>query len=200
MKKIIVLVTSLVLGSCLFAQNADIQKGIDYHFQALNGKIENAQKCVDILKPYAETDGIACAYYGSALTMLASDAIQNDNPLKSLEYLEEGSNFMDKAVKLDSKNVIVHLVRLENGIEVSRTSPVKRYSVIKEDFDFLLQEKVISSVPAEVQAEIYAYCGLYLIDSGDLNSALDMFDLAVEADESSAGAKLAQKMLDKYSE
>ena len=200
MKKTIFSLSLLFLASCLFAQNADIQKGIDYHFMAREGKFEYAQKALDTLKPFINTDAIACAYYGSSLTLLAAQAIQNENPIKSLEYLEEGSKFLDKAVKLDSKNIAAHLTRLENGIEVSRTSPLSRYEIIKEDFDFLQHDDVISSVPEDIQAEIYAYCGLYLLDSGDLNAALDLFDMAIEADGSSEGGKLAQKMLDKYSE
>lgn len=200
MKKIIVNLLVLLLASCLFAQNADIQKGIDYHFMARDGKFEYAHKAIETLNPFIETDAVACAYYGSSLTLLAAEAIANENPIKSLEYLEEGSKFLDKAVKLDSKNIAVRLTRLENGIEVSRTSPLSRYAEIKEDFNFLQRNDVISSVSEDIQAEIYAYCGLYILDSGDLNAALDFFDLAVETDENSDGGKLAQKMLDKYSE
>lgn len=200
MKKILIMAAGMLMAFSLFANDADIQKGIEYHTLAREGKIENAQKCIDTLKPYVNSNAVACAYYGSAFTLLASAEIEEENALRSLEYLEQGCIYMDKAVELDSKNFIVHLTRLENGIEVSRTSPLKRYAVIKDDFDFLLQDSVISSVEPEVRSEILAYCALYLLDSGDLESALDMFDEAIEADSNSAGAKIAQKMLDKYSE
>lgn len=200
MKKILILVSSLFLSCCMFAQNADIQKGIEYHNKAHTGDLSNAQKCIDTLKPYIDSDAVACAYYGSALTLLAAYAIENNNPIKSLEYLEEGGKFLDKAVKLDPKNIIVRIIRLENGIEVSRTSPIKRYAVIKDDVDFLQEDSVIMSVGVEIQAEIFADCGLYLLDSGDLDGALDLFDMAVEVGGSSEWAKLAQQMIDKYSE
>ena len=184
-------------------RNSQITKGIEYHnlSRADSGKnaSANIEKALITLEPFVSSDGIACAYYGSALTIKAG-IISEKNPIKSLSYLEEGSSYLDKAVNLKPDDIELRMIRLENGIEVSQSSPVKRYSVIKEDVDFLLLEKNMCQLSSKDQAEAYLYCGYYFQDAGDLETALDLFDLAVETNGECEAGLTAQKMLDKYSE
>ena len=184
-------------------QNAQVSKGIEYHnlSRADGGKdaSANIEKALSTLEPFVSSDAIACAYYGSALTIKAG-IISEKNPIKSLSYLEEGSSYLDKAVSMKTDDIELRMIRLENGIEVSRSSPVKRYSVIKEDVDFLLLEKNMCQLSPQDKTEAYLYCGYYFQDAGDLETALDLFEMAVEADSNCGAGKTAQKMLDKYSE
>ena len=183
--------------------NTRISKGIEYHNLARNTDTKKASelidKCLECLEPYTASDALACAYYGSALTVKASHLSQK-NPIKSLSYLEDGSRYLDKAVSMKSDDIELRIVRLENGIEVSRSSPVKRYGVIKADVDYLLKKEKLSLMSADFKAETYLYCGYYYQDSGDLETALDYFEMAVESDCECNAGKTAQKMLDKYSE
>lgn len=206
MKKLLGLLVCLSLGMTAFAQarvmstNADIQKGIELHDSAHNGDYSGAQKALELLKPYIKTDAVACAFYGSSLTLLAAECAEK-SPVKSLDYLEQGGHYLDEAVKLDPKNGAIRLIRLENGVEVSRSSPVKRYDIIASDVDFLLNGGT-NDWNNETKAEAHLYCGMYMLDAGDLDQALDLFDQAVaEAGSTTAGVgAYAQKMLDKYSE
>lgn len=204
MKKIILVLVFGILAMAAFGQgkvlssNPDIQKGVELHDSARGGEFSNVQKAIDLLKPYIKSDAVACAYYGSALTLCAAECAE-DNPIKSLDFLEQGGKFLDDAVKMEPANPAIKLIRLENGIEVSRSSPVKRYSVISEDVDFLMDSDLSDWGKAE-KAEAYLYCGLYMLDAGSLDDAFDLFDSAVEAAPGSAAAKEAQKMIDKYSE
>lgn len=204
MKKELGLVVLFMLGTVVFAQskvtssNADIQKGIEFHDKAHTGDFSNVQTAVDLLKPYVDSDSVACAFYGSSLTLLASECAES-NPIKSLDLLEQGAKFLDKAVKMDPENAAIRITRLENGIEVSRASPVKRYDVISSDVNFLLKADM-SDWNKEAIAEALLYCGCYMLDAGDLEQALDLFDQTIEAATSSPAAEMAQKMLDKYSE
>lgn len=185
-------------------RNVLISKGIEYHnlLRKENSKEQemttNIEKCLSILEPFVSSDAVACAYYGSALTIKAG-MISEKNPIKSLSYLEDGSKYLDKAVLMKSDDIELRIIRLENGIEVSRTSPVKRYGVILDDVNFLL-EKNMNLLSADIQAEAYLYCGFYYQDSGDLETALELFERASEADSDCSAGKKALKMLEKYSE
>lgn len=204
MKKIIGLVICLILGSACFgmgtftSENKDIQKAIDVHNNSRFGDFSKIDEAVTLLKPYTEKDSIACAYYGSLLTLQAAVCVEK-NPIQALDYLTDGSKYLDKAVNMDCENAMLHLFRLENGIEVSRTSPVKRYEVISEDIDFLLSCDM-SDFDSEIVAEIYLYCGYYKLDAGELDEAFDYFDEAVNVAPDSDVGKLAEKTIEKYSE
>lgn len=194
-----------VTVSPLFAEELapQIQKGYEYHNRARNPDEKNPaallEECLKCLEPYTNSDAIAAALYGSALTVKASLAVDG-NPIKSLSYLEKGNEFIDKAVAMKPDEIFCRLLRLENGIEVSRTSPVKRYGVIKSDVDFFIDDKKVEELSADDKAEAYLYCGFYYLDSGDLDYALELFELAEEAAPDSKAGKRAQKMLDKYSD
>ncbi len=203
--KIILVVLILSWVKQLDAQEyaPGVIKGIEYHNASRleKGKksIELIQKSLESLKPFTEKDAIACAYYGSALTVNAG-FISESNPIKSLSLLEEGGKYLDKAITMDSKNPDVHLIRLENGIEVSRSSPVKRYSVIAADVKYFIDENNIEKLEGENKAECLLYCAYYYCDSGDLDTALDFCDQIIEAAPKTEAAKQAAKMLDKYLE
>ena len=208
MKKIILIGVCVLMGlagASLFAQelNPQIQKGIECHdnARALNQKNPDAviEECLKTLEPFIQTDAIACAVYGSALTIKASIVVEI-NAIKSLEYLDKGNEFIDKAVSMNPDEIYCRILRLENGIEVSRTSPLKRYSDIKSDVEFLIDDEKVEELSGKDKAEAYLYCGFYYLDSGDLDYALELFELAQGAAPDSDSGKRAQKMLDKYSE
>ncbi len=200
-KKIIVLFTAVLMGSALFAQNAktDIEKGIEYHNKARTEGLEYAQKACELLKPYVETDATACAFYGSALTVMASYAAEK-NPLKALEYLQDGGDYLDKAVELAPDEWFTHMIHLENGIEVSHSSPLRRYSAIRSDVKWFLDDENILKTEGENQAEAYLYCGYFKLDEGDLDYALELFENCVAAAPESRQAAQANKLLDRYTE
>lgn len=181
------------------SENKDVQKGIEYHNRARTDGIEYLEKACELLEPYSETDSLACAYFGSSKNIMAG-LVANSKPMKALDYLQEGGDLLDKAVKMDSENGFIRLIRLENGVEVSRSSPIKRYSVIMEDADWFIEQDNILKLPKEIQAEAYLYCGHLKLDEGDLDYALELYELSAAADPSGASGKTAAKMLDKYSE
>ena len=208
MKKIILVGVCFLVGlagASLFAQelNPQIQKGIDCHDRARAGDPKNTdaliEECLKTLEPFIQSNAIACAVYGSALTIKASIVVET-NAIKSLEYLDKGNEFIDKAVSMNPDEIYCRMLRLENGIEVSRTSPLKRYSDIKSDVEFLIDDEKVEELSGNDKAEAFLYCGFYYLDSGDLDYALELFELAQEAAPDSDSGKSAQKMLDKYSE
>lgn len=193
--------TFLVLGSLAFAgrENPQIEKGIELHNLSHTIEGEESDAMIDeslkILEPYIEKDSIACAYYGSALTIKAGKYAKK-SPVKALMNLKKGSKLIDKAVSQDSDNIELRLLRLENGIDVSRGSPVKRYKIIREDVEFFITQGKINFLGDEVKAEAYLFCGHYYLDSKDSDSARKYFELAYEISPDSKFGKDAKEMLE----
>ncbi len=183
--------------------NPQIQKGIEYHNRSRNPEEKDADKliedCLECLEPFTQSNALACAMYGSA-TNIKAGRISKASPLKSLGLLKKGSKYLDQAVSINPKDESIRLIRLENGIEVSRTSPVKRYKEISKDVDFFIKDGKIKSLSGESKAEAYLYCGFYYLDSGKLDYALKLFEEAERAAPNSECGKKAHKMLEKYSE
>lgn len=180
--------------------NSDIQTAIELHDKT---RVENnmvyAERACKLLEPYIKENAVATAYYGSVQTLIAG-IVSGKNPIKALEYLQLGGEYLDDAVEMASESAEIHLIRLENGIEVSRNSPINRYSVIKKDVNWFLDDDKILSLDDEIKAEAYLYCGHYMLDSGDLDYALELFEECVSVKPESNFAKMANKMLDKYTE
>ena len=192
--------TVLLLGSLASAgsENPQIQKGIELHnlSHSTEGEESDAMidECMKILEPFIEKDSLACAYYGSALTIKAGNYAKK-SPVKALMNLNKGSKLIDEAVKKDSDKIELHILRLENGIEVSRSSPVKRYKVIREDVDYFIAQEKVSLLGNELKAEVYLFCGHYYLDSKDSENARKYFEFAYNASPDSKFGKKAKEML-----
>ena len=190
-----------VLSAAVFAQSQKqvIQKGIEYHNLAKTESDGYAAKCRETLQPYIEKDMTARAYYGSAITLQA-EYCSESNPVHALDLLREGSAYIDDAVKRDNANPGLHILRLVNGMQVSESSPFKRYAVLKDDVILLAKKENLSGLDNDTLALVYLYSGLYKIEEGDIDSALDLFDQAAAISPGSDAAKEAQKMTARYEE
>lgn len=204
-KNLLILIICLCVSSLFSKEITDnsaamaIEEGINYHNTAQNKEDKKIEKCLETLKPFIDSDPIARAYYGSAITISAGYCSETA-PIKALELLEEGSRYIDEAITMDSSNLITHILRLENGLEVSKLSPYKRYSVIKSDVNFLLKDGILDDLDDSTKASVYYFCGLYRIEENDIDSALDLFDLSINAKSGSEFARLSQNMLNRYEE
>lgn len=200
MKKILGLILAGAISFSVFAgEKEDLAKGIELHGKVGTGKEKTIEECKKVLEPYLEKNMTAKAYYGSVVTMEAGFVAQK-NPMKALEYLEEGSKLIDEAVKKEPENLELRILRLGNGIEVSASSPYKRYFVIQNDVKFFENEKNLNQLDDETKAYVYLNMGLFKIEEGDLDTALDYLDMAVECAPGSNNAKKAEKVLRRYEE
>lgn len=190
-----------ILSAAVSAQSQKeiIQNGIHYHNLAKTESDGYAAKCRETLQPYIETDMTARAYYGSAITLQA-DYCSESNPVHALDLLREGSAYIDDAVKRDNANPGLHILRLVNGMQVSGSSPFKRYAVLKDDIAWLAKKENQEGLDNDTLAEVYLYSGLYKIEEGDIDAALDLFDQAAAISPGSDAGKEAQKMTARYEE
>lgn len=200
-RSVILFLVLLLINSYVFANEKDnaIKKGIEFHNSVSELGEEAVNNSLILLKPYIENDPIACAYYGSSLTIKANFCSEKD-PLLALKYLEEGSSYIDAAINMDKNNIQVRCVRLVNGINISKASPYKRYSIIEKDMEYLLQDSVLNVCDKTLQSMIYLYSGILKIEQNLIEDALDLFDLAIEVDPEGLNAKEAKLMLIKYGE
>ena len=200
--KAVLIAASFLLCSPAFAQDKESQiaKGIEFHNRSRS--VEGSESdslvddCINTLEPFIKENALACAYYGSALTIKAGQ-YASKSPMKAYSNLKKGSKLIDKAVKMDSNNVHLRILRLENGIDVSRGSPVKRYKIIRDDVDYLL--KIVDHFEPEVKAEVYLACGNFYLDSKKADLAKKYFELAYTSSPDSDFGKKAKEILSQES-
>lgn len=200
MKKTIMVFCTAFIVLNLFAQNlaADLQKAIVLHDSAaLENNAEKALACQELLKPYIEKDAVCRAYYGSAITIEAS-FYEKSNPIKALSLLDKGSGFIDSAVLMDSDNSVLRIIRLSNGIGVSSSSPLKRYSIIKNDVAWF--EKNGIDFGKDENAKLFYNIALYYLAANNLDKALSALDDCIATKSSDPVVKQAQALLRRYEE
>lgn len=200
MKRIAVIFFSSFLIISVFSQSMgqDLKKAIILHDSAMvESNVNNALACQELLKPYIETNSVCSAYYGSAVTIEAS-FLEKSNPIKALSLLEKGSAFIDSAVEMDKNNFIVRILRLTNGIEVSKSSPLKRYKVIKNDVQWF--ENTSINYGVDENARIYYNIALYYLEANNLDKALYALDDCIATKSSDLVVTQAQDLLRRYEE
>ncbi len=200
MRKITAVVVIAVFAVSVYAQtlDEDLKKAIVLHDSAaMENSADKALACQELLKPYIEKDAVCRAYYGSAVTVEAS-LYENTNPIKALSLLDKGSEFIDSAVKMDSDNFVVRIIRLSNGIEVSSSSPLKRYKVIKNDVEWFEQNGI--DYGKDEDARLYYNIALYYLAANDLDSALYALDDCIATQSSDPVVSKAKDLLRRYEE
>lgn len=200
MKKIIgvLLCTMFVLGVCAQTMSEDLKKAILLHDNAAaESNPDMALACQELLKPHIEKDSVCRAYYGSAVTVEAS-FYEKSNPIKALSLLDKGSEFIDSAIKMDSSNFVLRILRLTNGVQVSSSSPLKRYKVIKQDVEWF--EKNGIDFGKDEDARLYYNIALYYLAVNNLDAALYALDDCIATKSSDPVVKQAQDLLRRYEE
>ena len=194
-----------VLCCCIFmagifarSMGEDLKKAILLHDSAaLESNADKALACQELLQPYIEKDAVCRAYYGSAVTVEAS-FYEKSNPIKALSLLDKGSEFIDSAVEMDSDNFIVRILRLTNGVQVSSSSPLKRYKVIKNDVAWF--EKNGIDYGKDENARLYYNIALFYLAVNNLDAALYALDDCIATKSSDPVVKKAQELLRRYEE
>jgi len=181
----------------------DMYRGIVYHNLA-NGedqtdkREEYVNKAIECLSKYRDGDAIGRAYLGSAITIMGGVSASKKKLMDAVKKLDEGAKLIDSAVEKSPENISVRMVRMQNAVGVSKTSPMKRWTVARGDVDFLKKkEDKLNNVN---KADLYFYSGEVFIGEKKTNEALKEYSAAVKFAPESASGVLARKALAKYSE
>ena len=193
---------ALVGISSGFSESADLAKqlaeGIKCHDAARIDPEKNIKKGEEILSAIQDESPVAKAYYGSLITLEAEQYAAQKDVLKALDLLSDGTKLMDTAVKMAPDVSDIRFLRMENSYEISQSSPLNRYKIMKQDIDWLDARK--AGFSAAEQGVIELYKGLYYARAKKLDDALSAFDECINLSPGSPEAIEAQKQIAHYAE
>jgi hypothetical protein len=196
----LIAVCTALISLSVGAEDRDgaLARGIAFHDAARLAPNPNIEKGKAALLPLIETEPLAKAYYGSLITLEASEAYKEGDEIKSASLLVEGTRFIDEAIVSAPDNPDLRFIRLVGSYEISTSSPMNRYREMKVDLDwFDVRQNTLSK---EERATVELYRGLFLVKAKRLDDALDAFDLCVSLAPDSDAAKIARKQLALYGE
>lgn len=175
-----------------------LERGIAFHDAARLAPNPNIEKGKSTLLPLIGTDPLAKAYYGSLITLEASEAYKEGDEIKSASLLVEGTRHIDEAIVSAPDNPDLRFIRLVGSYEISSSSPMNRYKEMKADLDWF--DARMNTLNKEERATVELNRGFYLIKAKRLDDALDAFDLCVSLAPDSDLAAAARKQLTLYGE
>ncbi len=197
-KRMIAIVALAAFGAALAFGDAkaDLDEGIRYHNLAQKEPAGNIEKCKKLLNPLKDREPLARGYYGSVLTIEAG--VMNDRKkfVKAIMLLDQGTDFMDTAVKKAPDFADLRFLRMINSYELTNGSPMNRYRVMKEDIDWLDAHR--SGLSDSGKGTLELYKGLYLVKQRKTDEGIAAFNACVAVSPGSEEAKEAERQLARY--
>jgi len=186
------LIAELEAGS---SPKKDLYVGIALHNLATGDPATWAQKAADRLVLYkgSERAALAMAYRGSAVTLVASALSAKGNLIGAAAKLNEGFGIMDKAVKADPADVAIRILRAENGLSISETTPFNRVTQVKEDVAYL--GTLTARMSAGSLSQYYLMAGRLALLERRAGDAITLLEKSVAAAPGSDTAKRAAELL-----
>lgn len=179
---------------------SDLYLGIIYHNIAITDTEQYVEKAEFHLGKYLKLkeSSIALGYLGSVITIKASVSEAAGNFLQALTLLEEGSKMIDQAVE-DSPDIInLRILRITNGYDVTRASPVERTDVLLIDLDFLKTQ--YDSLDQEIKCFYHLYLGRIFLDDNRIIEGITELERAVRCAPASEYGKNAYNLLLEWEE
>ncbi|MFH1825575.1 MAG: hypothetical protein ABH873_10210 [Candidatus Firestonebacteria bacterium] len=181
-------------------KDKDLYLGIIYHNLAIKSPEKYVKEAIQYLeKECKETKNVlARGYYGSAITIEGGLCEKKKDILTASTKVEEGLTLIDDAIKVESTNVNLRFLRLNNAIAVSLSSPFKRYNIAREDLKFLKEK--YDSFSSEIKA-FYHFCFAQVSFGEDkVEESIFHFEKAVSVSPNSIYAKKAKEYLKQLEE
>ncbi|MCX6133798.1 MAG: hypothetical protein NTU47_08300 [Ignavibacteriales bacterium] len=164
-----------------------------YHDQAAAGdgnSVDKGVRTFDQLLAIDSTNAVAVAYRGALLTMRGRDSWWPPNKLK---YMRQGCEELDRAIALDPGNIMVHLIRGINGLELPDYAG--RLSTSLEDFILLLRRPDFQEQGKELKVLILYYGGVVHKRADEYERARELFKRAIAVFPDSEYARRSQEEL-----
>ena len=199
MKKTVVCLTVLLSLASLVAWSeakSDLAEGIRYHDLSRVDPAGNLNKGKSLLGPLKDKDPVARGYYGSLLTIEADSQNKKKKVMKAMELLEEGTTFMDEAIESSPNTEDLRFLRMINCYELTASSPLNRYKVMKDDIDWLDANR--SSLQTSGKGTLDLYKGLYFMKARKPDEGIAAFKSCIAVSPGSDEAKEAAKQLARY--
>ncbi len=181
----------------------DLYLGILYHNMVLFAQVGDNTYLEKALKynqaSYEKTHNpLSLGYWGSAITLEAGAAVNKNDVLTASIKLEKGSKLIDQAVQEDSSSVGLRLLRMNNGVEVSESSPFDRYDVVKEDLEYI--RPLYTTLANNVKSMVKLIEGRLALHEDRIDHALSCFEQSIREMPGSSYARLAESYLEELEE
>lgn len=183
--------------------NRDLYLGILYHNSVMfaqDGTEDYLEKALKhIQAAYEKTqDSLALGYWGSLITLESGAAARNNNVIKAAVKLDEGSNLIDQAVEEDAENINLRLLRMNNAVGVSESSPFDRYDVVKEDLEYVRTFYTSLSKPVKYMVKLIE--GRLALHEDRIADALLCYEESIREMPGSSYARQAEVFLEELEE
>ncbi len=189
--------------------------GIIYHNLARQNPDKYLKKALTVLNEYyrKSTNALSYGYYGSAVTIEASaiykkasivtnkegEIVTNRDIVGASSKVDEGCRIIDQAVTNDPGNISLRFLRLINSLNVSQSSPFKRYAIAREDCRYLF-ENYYKGADNYWKAQLQLLAGKTAACEGKLEEALSHFEKVLQILPGSPAALEAKKYISRYEE
>ena len=185
-----------IQGSSL--SDRELYLGIIYHNLMDYDPDAYLEPALDNLKKASENSPLGLGYYGSVLTKQGGMASDNGNIFKASSLVEEGFRAIDKAVSLAPDDINLRILRMENGLSVSKASPFKRYDTVREDLAWMKPR--LETLSPGLQVVYYYTAGEMAWLESDIDTALTCFNIVTETMPESPQADWAREYLNMLEE
>lgn len=172
--------------------DAELARGITAHNLARADPALWVPRALALLEPLAPSDALAQAWYGSALTLKGSLALKNKDVLTAATVTQQGLDVIDRAVARDPSCPGIRLLRAENGVSVSQSSPFDRWEAVAADLAWF--EARSPSDPV-LKATLQVWKGELALHEGKVGRALEAFAKAAALAPGSSPARHARERL-----
>ena len=184
-------------------KDKDLYMGILYHNLATNptNTVKYYKKAINLLENYYNknnNNNLAKGYYGSSITLEASIASDKGDFMKALADLSKGNKIIDEAVKSESDNIPLRIMRANNAISTSDGSPINRYNIAKKDLEYIFTKS--DKLDNETISMCYYLYGIIYYKEKKLVKAIECFNNSVKAAPDSEYAAKSKKYLMELSE
>ncbi len=116
----------------------------------------------------------AMVYYGSLLTLMGRDAFF---PWDKLSYVEEGCDYMDKAVRLEPDNIRLRIRRAMNNINLPDSFDRQAYYL--EDFEFIRKHPAFPNFAPDFQQQMLYYSALACEKNEQLQKSTELYQQVI---------------------
>lgn len=174
-----------------------MQLGIAYHDLASQGEPGALNKSANYLRRILKLEKdnpMAMAYLGSVTTIMGHDA---ELPMEKLSFVEDGVDFLDRAVKMAPDNLQIRIVRAMNSYYLPEFFHRLQYTL--KDLTYVTKSEEFKHWPPDQQAMVYFNLGLGFEKDGKAKHSKENFEKTTQIAADSEWAKQAQKKLKKSS-
>ena len=171
-----------------------------YHRLAMQGNEASLDMADESVKALLKLDGKhveALSISGSLYTIKAR---RTTSLFKRMWYSFKAARVLDKAVRLDPKNVSARTIRAFTALVLPRYQ--KRLGTAVGDFEYLLQVKSDDpdALPDEMMPKVYFNLGFANVKLGDFERAREILSVVIARFPESREATRAQSLLHKIGE